>query len=259
MKAIHSMIMAFSMYSKIPMPRIDWARENMGYAMCFFPLVGVAVTLLALLWIWVADLLQLTQLLRAAGLLLIPIAVTGGIHLDGLCDVADARASHQPKARKLEILKDSNCGAFALIGCCCYLLLSLALWYQFDAGRWNVRLAVLLIPVVSRAFSALAAVSFRNARGSGMLATFTDAAKGDTVRGVMVCLLALLLVVQLILSPLVGGFAFLFAAGSFVYYRWMAYREFGGITGDLAGWFLQICELAALGGAVLAQRLGAVL
>ena len=63
----------------------------------------------------------------------------------------------------------------------------------------------------------------------------------------------------LILSPLVGGFAFLFAAGSFVYYRWMAYREFGGITGDLAGWFLQICELAALGGAVLAQRLGAVL
>ena len=36
----------------------------------------------------------------------------------------------------------------------------------------------------------------------------------------------------------------------FWYYR-MSVREFGGITGDLAGYFLQICELALLGASVL--------
>ena len=38
------------------------------------------------------------------------------------------------------------------------------------------------------------------------------------------------------------------------YYR-VSYREFGGITGDLAGWFLQLCEAAILLSVVLAQKL----
>ena len=42
MKFLEPMIIAFSMYSKIPMPRIEWNKENMIYTMCFFPLIGVA-------------------------------------------------------------------------------------------------------------------------------------------------------------------------------------------------------------------------
>ena len=34
-------IIAFSMYSRIPMPMFEWKEEDMKYAMCFFPLVGV--------------------------------------------------------------------------------------------------------------------------------------------------------------------------------------------------------------------------
>ena len=34
---------AFSMYSKIPMPKTDWNKKNMKYAMCFFPMVGAAI------------------------------------------------------------------------------------------------------------------------------------------------------------------------------------------------------------------------
>ena len=41
MKFLEPMIVAFSMYSKIPMPRIEWNKENMKYTMCFFPLIGV--------------------------------------------------------------------------------------------------------------------------------------------------------------------------------------------------------------------------
>ena len=40
---LNAMIIAIAMYSKIPMPRVDWNEKNMRYAMCFFPLVGVII------------------------------------------------------------------------------------------------------------------------------------------------------------------------------------------------------------------------
>ena len=46
MKFLEPMIVAFSMYSKIPMPRIEWNKENMKYMMCFFPLIGVVTGVL---------------------------------------------------------------------------------------------------------------------------------------------------------------------------------------------------------------------
>ena len=52
----------------------------------------------------------------------------------------------------------------------------------------------------------------------------------------------------------IGGAALL----ALWYYEKTAKREFGGTTGDLAGWFLQLCELACLVGLVLAQRLEGV-
>ena len=43
---LNAMIIAIAMYSKIPMPRVDWNEKNMRYAMCFFPLVGVIIGVL---------------------------------------------------------------------------------------------------------------------------------------------------------------------------------------------------------------------
>ena len=42
----------------------------------------------------------------------------------------------------------------------------------------------------------------------------------------------------------------------FLYYYRMSRKQFGGITGDLAGYFLQVCELAMLAGAVLSRGIG---
>ena len=39
----NSFKIAFAMYSKIPMPRADWEKENMRYMMCFFPFVGIVI------------------------------------------------------------------------------------------------------------------------------------------------------------------------------------------------------------------------
>ena len=43
MNLIRSFFIAFSMYSKIPMPRTDWTKESMRYAMCFFPVIGAVI------------------------------------------------------------------------------------------------------------------------------------------------------------------------------------------------------------------------
>ena len=104
MKLWCSLVIAFGMYSAIPMPRVDWDGEGMKYVFCFFPLVGLPVA--GALWLWAlfCRALGLGEALLAAGLTLLPLAVTGGIHMDGYLDTADARCSFGDREKKLEIL-----------------------------------------------------------------------------------------------------------------------------------------------------------
>ena len=88
MKFLEPMIIAFSMYSKIPMPRIEWNKKNMKYTMCFFPLIGVvtgAIIYLAGMFLDgnIFSKVHSGRLMFAAIMTLIPVFVSGGIHLDG--------------------------------------------------------------------------------------------------------------------------------------------------------------------------------
>lgn len=242
------------MYSSIPVPTLSWEKRDMEYVFCFFPLIGAVCALLMLLWLWLSRFLSLGNILTAAICALLPVLVTGGIHIDGFCDTTDALASRQSRERKLEILKDSTVGAFAVIGCIGYFLLYFALWQQALSDGLSAFIPGVIF-ILSRALSGLAAVTRKNARGSGLLATFTDAIAGRTVKLVtgvwLVLCAALLLWLDVIIGP-----AVLAAAGLvYGYYYLMSRRSFGGITGDLAGWFLSVCELVCLLTAVLAGRL----
>ena len=237
-----ALIIAFSTYSKLPMPQVEWSQQNMRYAVCFFPMVGVAAGGLLLGWCWLCQLLALTPALRAAGGVVIPLLVSGGIHMDGWCDTADALASHQERERKLEILKDSHTGAFAIIACGGWLLLYFGALTQPAAWEgWGV---IALGFVLSRALSGAALTNFQKARRGGMLQSFAGAARRGAVNAAMAAYLILAGGGMVLLSPVSGGAALAAALLCFGYYRWMAYRQFGGVTGDLAGFFLQLCELA---------------
>ena len=76
----NSFKIAFSMYSKIPMPQSEWTRENMRYIMCFYPLIGMVIGGLVWLWGTYGSGLVSSHLFYSVVLLLIPVAVTGGIH-----------------------------------------------------------------------------------------------------------------------------------------------------------------------------------
>ena len=102
-------------------------------------------------WGHVANLLGVPATIVAAVLVALPVAVTGGIHLDGLCDTSDALASWAPRERKLEIMHDPRAGAFGVIGVVVYLILQFSLFTAYGGG---VPRASVLARVLPRAFGA---------------------------------------------------------------------------------------------------------
>ena len=242
---LKSLCIAFSTFSRIPVPRVEWNEKSLRWAVCFFPLVGVVVGIVELLWFQLAAFLGLPELLRGGIAAAIPILLTGGIHLDGFCDTADALASHQPRERMLEILKDSNAGAFAVIYFGVWLMLWFCAWSSLRT--FDSALAAGLSFVLSRALSGLALTRWQQARPAGMLRTVADAAKKRTVTAVMLVYIALCLaLLPLLTGWLAAGAALLGCGLAFALYRLISYRRFGGVTGDLAGFFVSLAELFSL-------------
>lgn len=234
-----SLIIAFSTYSRIPMPKIAWSEESMKYSMCFFPLVGGIIGLCSLGVYAGLHMLGLGRALVAAVLTALPILITGGIHMDGFLDTIDAKSSYRPAEEKLKILKDPHTGAFAVIYGCIYFLLYFGLFTEINRGTIGL---VALGYVYSRVLSGLSVVLFQKAKKDGMVASSAKATQQSVkwilaVEGV-VCIAGFWL-----LQPVMGAGCILAGLLCFFYYRRMAYRVFGGITGDLAGYFLQLCEL----------------
>lgn len=245
---------AFAMFSALPVPQPVWNDKNMRYALCAFPLVGVATGLCWWGWAAVCGWLELPTLLRAAGLCLIPAAVSGGIHLDGYADTSDALASCASAEKKKEILDDPNCGAFAVIHLCMYFTGYFALCGVVRLGGREL-LCMGLSFVLSRALSGFAIAMFPLSKNTGLAHAF--ATEGVKTRGrIVLGGAAVLLMAGMCLA---GGWtgAAMAAAALLVlwYYHRTAIQKFGGLSGDLAGWFLQKAEFWMLAAMVACQSL----
>lgn len=249
MPILKSFCSAFLMYSAIPVPQVAWKEENRRYALCFFPFIGVVIGFLLMVWYHICRLLDAGPLLFAAICAAIPVLVTGGIHLDGFCDVCDATASCGTKDKLLAIMSDPHIGSFAAIKLGVYLMVQAGLFARIDS--LELMAVCSLCFVQSRALSGLAAVTFKSVKGDGALQHFARPAhKGITVMAEIVFLI-LMAVGMIAFCPPAALGAMTGAGAAMLYYRHFSYKKFGGITGDLAGWFLQMCELSAMACAVL--------
>ena len=190
---ISTVIVAFSMFSAIPMPQTEWTNKSMRYALCAFPLIGAVIGALVCLWRFVCLRMEFSEWILAAGICVLPVLVTGGIHLDGFCDTADALASHQDTEKKLQILKDPHMGAFAAIWLGCYFIAQLAL--AVTAAQMQADLTALAFGYcISRSLSGLAVASFPLAKNSGLAYTFAEYADKKKVRTFLAVLAAVLCV-----------------------------------------------------------------
>ena len=246
MKLLRSLAISFSIYSRIPMPRFSWEEEDMRYHMIFFPWVGMVIGGLEYLLLQVVAGPELPMLFRMAVAGVIPLLVTGGFHVDGFMDVRDAQSSYQSKEKKLEILKDPHVGAFAVISLLIYVLLfggALSLMLACG-GAGDIALFALLFPLC-RALSAILALRLKKAKPDGMLRQETkDSGKGG-IAILVVELLAftgLMVWIDPVEALVIAAVMALFS----LYYSWKMHKEFGGVTGDTAGYFLTVAELLGL-------------
>ena len=161
----------------------------------------------------------------------------------------DALNSYGSREKKLEILKDSRTGAFAVIGFGLYLVASLALWSEAEPEMLPVIGAGY---VMSRSLSGLSVMVFPSAKKDGLGRTFQEQAHRKRVAVVMVCWFFAAFGSDVDDFCADGRGGSLHRSSGIWYYHHMAMKQFGGMTGDLAGYFLQLAELLILAAVIVA-------
>ena len=240
-----SILLAFSMFSRIPVPMAEWNDKNRRYILAAFPLVGTAVGLFLWLWQWLCGLVGADRLLLAAGGCVIPLLVTGGIHMDGFADTVDARSSHAEPEKKRQILKDPHSGAFAITAVAGYMILQFAALAQLP-NDWRWPLLLGMVHTLSRCCSGLCSLFFPGAGGGGLLSLFRASAEKRKSGVILILWAAGLMAAS---AWLLGLYVLFFAAacaGTALWLYRVQKKEFGGMSGDLSGYFLQLCELFLL-------------
>lgn len=254
MHVLKSIMIAFSIYSKIPVPQFEWKEEDMKYMLCFFPWIGAVIGFCIYLWSYLCNIFEVRTLCYTAIGVAIPLVITGGFHVDGFMDTMDAFHSYQPKEKKLEILKDSHIGAFAVIMLVTYGLIYLGAFSEITDRR--------LLKIVcegfflSRCLSGISVVSFPSAKKDGMLYLFASNSQRSIVKWTLYMQCAVCIGFMLWQSVCAGIIVAVTAFTTFAYYSYRTKKELGGITGDTAGYFVLICEGSMM---IVAAVLNAIL
>ncbi len=247
MSLLRGLCIAFSMYSKIPMPQFEWKEKDMRYSICFFPLIGLVIGAITYAVLVLESMLEVDlYLVRVLGLAVIPVIVTGGIHVDGFMDVSDALSSYQNREKKLEILKDPHIGAFAVIKVMvltAFYLIGLSMCLACGEKMFRTFIVLGLGMVLSRSLSGISVVSFKCAKDDGTLYTFAQGSDKKKCMAILIKEAGITMILMVITGRIMGALAVLSALLTFLYYYIRSNKEFGGITGDVAGWFVSICEV----------------
>ena len=247
LRLLKRIAIAFSMYSRIPMPVFNWEDEDYRHAIAFLPLVGAVIGAISYCLICIDGIIELPIFVLTALLAVIPVLVTGGFHLDGFMDVSDALSSYQGKEKCLEIMKDPHIGAFAVISLLRYAILFAAplyyLVYDYKNGADDKALCLYLSAfVIVRAFCGISSLCMKKAKKDGMLHNETKSA-GRGGLFVLIAFLAVSLLFTIWIATSMGIISFLTISLYTWYYGWLCNKRFGGVTGDTAGYYICHGEL----------------
>lgn len=245
MKAFQTIALAFSLFSAIPMPKVEWSKENLRGALAALPLVGLAIGLGLAIFMGLSRLCALGPLLTGAGLTLIPLLLTGGIHMDGFADVVDALSSRAAPEKKREILKDPRCGAFALIWTAAYFIAYFAAAASLTLGRGTLILLACM-HIYARALAALLLSRAGQAAEEGLLDELMKAANAAGDIKILFCTCILTGAVMLLTDWKRALVLLLSGLLSALCCARTAKRAFGGFTGDLAGFSISVSELTMI-------------
>lgn len=212
--------------------------EQVGRSLLFYPLVGLLIGLLLLA---AQQLLgDSAVLLQAALLLTLWVGISGGLHLDGLADSADAWVGgFGDKQRTLAIMKDPRSGPIAVVVLVLLLLLKFAaLVTLLESGT---ALLLLLVPWLARCLLPLLFLTTPYVRAGGLGQALAE----HLPRRQLPWVLAAHAVAMLLLGwPAL--LALLVAGTVFFYLRILMLKRLGGTTGDTAGALVELAECGVL-------------
>ena len=257
---------AFRFLTALPLPPRGRNGGDLAASVAFFPVVGAALGGAFVLADWACGeaFPRVSHLVSAALVLAAYALLTGGLHHDGLMDVADAFWGRRSREERLRIMKDARAGALGVTAVALLLLMELAALYalpaRVEASPGRLRWAALLaFPVLGRWVMSYLCVRFPYARDEGTGAAMIGRARPSALAAASVLALAALAfafvcVVRIpALIPVLCVLALAFAelAGSYLA------RSLGGLTGDCVGATGMLCEALAL--LLLASRVPVLL
>lgn len=219
--------------------------ERGAHAAWAYPLAGLVVALLAAVPTAVGLALGLPQALAAMIWVAVCVILTGAMHEDGLADCADGFWGGWDKARRLEIMKDSQIGSYGVIALCLSLM---ARWWAVGAILTNSvlrdtswLLPLLAVAILSRAVMPALMATLANARDTGL-----SHAQGRPARETA-AIAAVLAIVAVVLTTGASAFALIFiAALTALACAAIARSKIGGQTGDVLGATQQLTEITLL-------------
>lgn len=232
--------LALVLLTRLPLPRLSAASfQRQRQAVWAFPLAGLAVTLPACLVGLAALAMGLTAPMAAGLILVVQILLSGAMHEDGLADCADGFWGGFDRARRLEIMKDSQIGSYGVLA----LMLGLGLRWQAVTVLLELDhiWSLLALALLSRAMMPLLMLALPNARQSGLSQSVGCPSRRAVSLGLG---LAVALSWPLLGSACLAVVAMIALAclGTGL----LARRKIGGQTGDVLGACQQLCEVAGL-------------
>jgi len=219
--------------------RRDLREGDFGRASVWFPAVGLLVGLLLAAVDWCGRAVW-DPTVAAALVIGAAVVLTGGLHIDGLMDTADAFFSRAGRERMLEIMRDPRSGALGVAAGACILLTKFAAYAHLGGGEhWRVIAAA---PALGRLAMVIAVGAFPYVRESGTGARIAAEVGKRHVIGALVLGGAIAMVLLSVGGLLVFAMALALAVAGGGYAR----RRLGGLTGDVYGAINEVVEIAVL-------------
>ncbi|MEV1018743.1 adenosylcobinamide-GDP ribazoletransferase [Streptomyces sp. NPDC050264] len=234
---------AFGTLTVLPVTVTRWDRDAARAGLLCAPLAGLVVGVAAAALGGALTFLGAGALLAAVASVAVPAALTRGLHLDGLADVADGLGSGKPAEDALRIMKQSDIGPFGVVTLVLALLAQVAVLAQSYADSW----ARGAVAAVVSAVTARLALTF--ASRTGMPAARPEglgAAVAETVpRGTALIVGAVVVAVAAAFS-LQAALAVVLGCGAAELLLRHCRARFGGVTGDVFGALAETAATAAL-------------
>lgn len=233
------LIAAIRFLTSIPIKWKDSSPEALSRSTAYYPIVGLILgTILAGLNIIITPLIG--PMAASAIIVVALTALTGGIHLDGLSDTADAFFSGRDRASVLEIMRDPRSGAMGTMAIASDILLKFALLASVKPHLMPVSLV--LMCVLSRWSMTLTIFLFPYARKEGKAKILVD---GITSK-IFIFSCAIAAAISTLAFGLDGIFLMAITAGLAYLIGNHSKRKIGGITGDVLGASNELIELSVL-------------